>query len=384
MSVRLAVIGAGHLGKIHARLATTHADATVVGVADPSDTARNLIEKDLGVDTFADFHELIPRIDAAIVAASTPTHYEICRELLQHGKHCLVEKPITTTTADADELIELAAKQGAVFSVGHVERFNPAFEAAREQVSQPKFIKAERLTGYGFRSTDVGVVLDLMIHDIDLTLALVNSPVVEVEALGLAVFGPHEDLAQARLKFANGCVADISAGRTCMSPSRRMDVFSESGYTGIDFASRCTKTISPDARLWAQQINVDALTDQQKNQIKESLFESGGLLPVSVSAATEANPLLDEQADFLQCVRFGGTPRVTATAAREALAVAHQVLRSLGDHRWDDSHHGPTGPHFEIVHATPETATVLMTPPMTPPDAPSLAPFEQPPRRKAG
>ena len=201
--IRIAVIGAGHLGRIHTRLLAGDDQFELVGIVDPSATARQAMAREHGVAVFSDFRQLQGQAEAAVVATPTILHHEVASYLLQNGVHVLVEKPITTTVSQANALIQLAGKHSRVLQVGQVERFNPAYRVARKHIRQARYIDSARLAPYTFRSTDVGVVLDLMIHDIDLSLATVQSEVVDIQAMGAAVIGPHEDMAQARLTFAN-------------------------------------------------------------------------------------------------------------------------------------------------------------------------------------
>ena len=200
------------------------------------------------VPGFRDLRELGGKIDAAIVAAPTRFHHQVARGLLADGVHLLVEKPLTAAYAEASELVETARRHGAVLQVGHVERFNPAFTAARPHFGAAKYISAVRRSGFSFRSTDIGVVLDLMIHDIDLVLAIVRSPVRHVEALGLALFGQHEDVANVRLAFENGCVAELSALRASRAAAARW-TSGRRGLVSLDFSARTAAVVRPAAPL---------------------------------------------------------------------------------------------------------------------------------------
>ena len=186
----------------------------------------------------ADYHDLFGQIDAAVVATPTRFHHRVSLDLLEHGIHLLIEKPLATTVAEADEVLAAARRNGAMVQVGHIERFNPAWNQAEVTplLRCPKYIDATRTSGYTFRSTDIGVVLDMMIHDLDLVLHFANSPVRNVQALGISVLGDHEDVAQARLEFANGCVANLSASRVSYQPVRQMQVWSEHGCVTVDFS----------------------------------------------------------------------------------------------------------------------------------------------------
>src|SRR5205823_1027499 len=198
---------------VHARLLSQVEGVELAGVVDPSETARTAVANQLNADSFADHVPLLGKIDAAIIAVPSRLHYAVANDLLAHGIHVFVEKPMTLNVGDADGLIDEASSRGLVLQVGHVERFNPAYEAAAAHIGDPKYIDAVRSGPFTCRSTDIGVVLDLMIHDIDIALTLVKDEVIAVEALGAAVIGPNEDWAQARLTFAGGCVANFFASR---------------------------------------------------------------------------------------------------------------------------------------------------------------------------
>jgi len=333
--LRMAVIGAGHLGRIHARLLGEIDEVDLIGVVDPVKQTRLQVAQDCGACAFASHRDLLGSIDAAVVATPTQFHHAVTSELLQSGIHCLVEKPITSTVDQADELIAAAAAKNLTLAVGHVERFNPALSAAVPHVVRPRYVEAVRTTPYTFRSTDVSVVLDLMIHDLDAVLSLVSSPVVDVHALGTTVFGPHEDLAKARLTFADGCIADLTASRVSFQPQRRMHVYSESGYAGIDFAARTAAVIHPGKKLTDRRIDFQSLPAVDQEAIKENLFSDADLLPITQISPGESNPLLEEQRDFVHAITTGRPPRVTGAAGRTALQTAHRVLRSIAVNHWD-------------------------------------------------
>ena len=327
--LKMAVIGAGHLGRIHARLLGQIDEVDLIGVVDPVKDNRLRSAQETGACAFADHRQLIGSIDAAIIATPTQHHHAVAKELLCAGVHCLVEKPITTTVEQADDLIETAAAADLVLAVGHVERFNPALGAAAPHVRRPRYIDAVRSSGYTFRSTDVSVVLDLMIHDLDAVLSLVQSPVVNVEAVGSAVFGPHEDWAKAHLTFANGCVADLTASRTSHQPQRQMHIHSNVGYANVDFGERTARFIEPGQRLAHGTIDVDSLSDDEKDHIRENLFSDPELLPLREVTADDCNPLLDEQRDFVQAIITGRPARVPGTAGRDALDAAERILAAI-------------------------------------------------------
>lgn len=332
--LRVAVIGAGHLGRIHARLLQSLEQVELVGVADPAAEARQAAAAELQVPVFAHHAELARAIDAAVIAATTSQHFEISRDLLRQDVHLLVEKPITACASEADALIDLARSRGRVLQVGHVERYNPAWREAACYARRPRYIQAIRTSSYTFRSTDVGVVLDLMIHDLDLVLSLVRSPVADVDAVGAAVLGPHEDMAHAHLRFANGCVANLNASRTSFVAQRTMQVFTERAYVGIDFAAPRARLIRPGEDLLRRRIDVQHLAAADKDRLRQTLFTE--LLPLEEIAVEKGNALLDEQREFVDCVLSGRTPRVTGEQARDCVAVAEKIRASIAakNHPW--------------------------------------------------
>jgi predicted dehydrogenase len=353
MPIRLAVVGAGHLGKIHARLVQNLDDVQLVGVVDPDASARQVAAQQCGVPTLAAYEPLIDQIDAAVVAAPTRHHHAIVLELLNRGIHVLVEKPITSTVQQADQLIDAALAGQRVLQVGHVERFNPAFQSAAAHLGRPRYIEAIRASGYTCRSTDVGVVHDLMIHDLDLVLGLVHSQVTRVQALGISILGGHEDMAQARLEFENGCVANVTASRTSIQPQRQMQVFCDDAYASIDFADRSVTLVQPTEQLKRRQFHVDQLSTTQRDELRTHLFDRW--LPTTHPNVPECNPLQDELQEFVNCVRTGQSPRAGGVEGREALQVAEQVLDQIKKHRWDGTESGRIGPFATPVPSVSRT-----------------------------
>jgi predicted dehydrogenase len=272
---------------------------------------------------------------------------------LSLGIHLLVEKPLAGSLEQADQLVEAARAAGLVLQVGHVERFNPALEAALPHLVRPKYIEAVRASGYTFRSTDVGVVLDLMIHDLDIALALAGSELVDVQALGISIMGRHEDMAQTRLTFANGCVANLSASRTSYEPCRRMQVYCPRAFAAIDFANRTAKLVVPHEQLLERRLDIEHLQAEAREHYRQHLFRD--LLPLSDLAAGESNPLLEEQRDFVAAIRHGAEPRVSGVAGRTALAAAERILQCIARHNWEGTAAAPhlvgplARPHHEVV-----------------------------------
>jgi predicted dehydrogenase len=331
--LKLAVVGAGHLGRFHARVAANLADARLVAVVDSVASAREAVAQETGAKPLADFRDLIGLADAAIIATPTCSHFDVARELMLGGIHTLVEKPITTTLSQAEELVNLAERQQLVLQVGHIERFNPALTAVRSRLHDPKYITARRLSTYTFRSTDIGVVLDLMIHDIDAVLSLTKSPITKVEAVGISVLGKEEDIVDARLHFASGCIANLTASRVSYETARSMQVFTEECCATIDFGSRQARLVEPAAEVLSREFDVDSLTAEQKNLLREQLFTA--LLTKSEVPVAECNAMEQEQLDFVQAIRTSSEPQVTGTDGRDALAVAHEILEQVHAHQWD-------------------------------------------------
>ncbi len=333
--LRVAVVGAGHLGRIHARLLNSQDDVEVFAIADPSPAAQQNILDEIDTRAVSDYRKLIGQIDAAVVATPTRTHFDVASELLKNKIHTLIEKPLTDSVSDAQELVELADETGSVISVGHVERFNPAIKSALELVGTPKFIQASRMSGYTFRSTDIGVVHDLMIHDIDLINSIFAGEVIDTQAVGMSMFGHNEDMSQARIQFSCGGVANLTASRCSFKNERSFQVFGTQGYASVDLAeSRVTFVKVPD---WVRNRQYDVLdtTPEQQAFIREQLFTK--VLPKSEIEVPKTNAILAEQKDWLNAIRTGESPRVTATAGLQAVEIAQQVLDSVGTHQWEST-----------------------------------------------
>jgi len=336
--VKVAVIGVGSLGKEHARIYAELAAAgevNFVGVYDvSSEAARKFAEKHRG-RPFASASEAVAAADALNIVTPTSTHYELAKTLLQHGRHVLVEKPMTDNTAQAAELVQLAQQKNCVLQVGHVERFNPVFRYLETAAPQPRFIETHRLSPYPARSTDIGVVLDLMIHDLDVVLAFVKSPVTSVDAVGIPVLSKSEDIANARLRFANGCVANLTASRVSPERMRKIRVFS-----GGDAPSY----ISLDYRAQEGFIYRIARDGEEESSILKKVLaarlgvggdstivsEFGGKRivrePVPI---TKEEPLKLELQHFVNCVREKQTPMVSGESAKRALDLAFEITRQV-------------------------------------------------------
>ena len=357
--LRVAIIGAGHLGRIHARIAAGLDEIELVAVADPFEQARNAAALEAHTRPVADFRELIGEIDAAIVATPTATHHAIGKELLAGGIPLLIEKPIAPTTAEANELVALARRQGLVLQVGHVERFNPALASVANDVRDPKFIEATRTSAYSFRSTDIGVVLDMMIHDLDIVLALARSTVEDVQALGVSVLGGHEDLASARLTFASGCVAQLSASRVSFQQQRTMSIFTARASASINFATHEATVVRPRDEVLRRKFQIAQLSAVERNYWKEHLFDE--LLIRTQHEPPAVNAIQEEQRDFVAAIRTGKSPKVDGVAGRDAVAVAEMILQRIEEHAWDGT---PAGRHGAFaMPALPIIAGTTQRPP---------------------
>ena len=301
LPIRVGVVGVGHVGSRHAHIYAAMPGVRLAAVCDiEADRARRLA-RSLGCRAFTDARELAGAVDAVSLAIPTSLHAAVGLNLLTHGVHLLIEKPIATTVADADALIREAARRACVLQVGHVERFNAAIRAAMRHLRHPRFIEVHRLSSYPFRGTDVSVVLDVMIHDLDLVRLLVGSPVRRVDASGVPVLSRSEDIANARLAFASGCVANLTASRISQEPIRRIRVFQEHSYLSIDYR--------------AQTVELARRIGRTIRRVR---------LPVN-----QRPPLQEELASFIRSIRQQRPPAVSGEEARAALALALRIERAM-------------------------------------------------------
>ena len=331
--VKVAVLGTGSLGKEHARLYAELAQAEVVdfaGVYDlVAETARKIAEK-FGVRAFASVEEAAQASDALSIVTPTTTHYEIARFLLTQGKHLLLEKPMTDNAPQAADLVQLAREKGTVLQVGHVERFNPVFKYLETVATEPRFIETHRLSPFPERSTDIGVVLDLMIHDLDVVLAFVKSPVISVDAVGIPVLSKSEDIANARLRFANGCVANLTASRVSPERMRKIRVFSgptNTSYISLDYRAQ-EGYIYRIARDGEEQSSLLKKLLHAKDSAIVSQFAGKKIVREPVPIAKE-EPLKLELQHFIECVRAQQTPMVSGESAKRALDLAFEITRQI-------------------------------------------------------
>jgi len=332
---KVAVIGGGRMGRHHTRTLAGLARAELVGVVDlDQDRAMTLVDE-YGGKAFDCVESLLkaePNLAAATVAVPTKYHVDTTTQLLEHGVACLVEKPLAESSAEAQTLANLAQTNKIVLGVGHTERFNPAVRGAATMNLTPRFIEVDRVSPMTFRSMDVGVVMDLMIHDLDIVLSLVQSPVVKVDAVGAAVLSEHEDIASARLTFASGCVANLIASRLALRSERRMKVFSEDAYVNIDFASRDGVVVQRSANREA----VIAMREKLASGDDMSDVDYSSLISVEelTLPPDEGDQLTAEHNDFLNAVEQGSSPTVAASAGVAAVEAAEKIVASIGQHEW--------------------------------------------------
>lgn len=341
--LRMAVIGVGHLGKEHARILAGLPEVDLVGVADVNFDQARAIAKQFGCQAFPSHRPLFALVDAAVVAVPTSLHHALAGECLRSGIPLLVEKPLACTLEQAEDLVECARRQRLILQVGHIERFNPVYEELQRYVFQAKFIECERLGPFTGRSTDIGVVLDLMIHDLDLLLSLTRAPVHSIEALGVAVFGGHEDIANARVSFANGCVANVTASRASPIPQRKMRIWSPEGYASVDFAKRRLRFVQPSAELRRHGLDPSRLDPRARALLKDELF-SRYLQVLERDCSTGNDSLTRELKHFVHCLHTGSRPRVSGEDGRDAVALASRILDSIQGHQWEGHAGGTAGP----------------------------------------
>jgi predicted dehydrogenase len=311
--IKAAVIGVGYLGRFHAQKYAQMPACELLAVVDGREEVRNLVASEVGAQAIADYRELLGKVDAVSVVTPTPSHFEIADAFLAAGAHVLVEKPITETPEQARSLIARASAAKKILQVGHLERFNAAVLAAEPHLSSPRFMECHRLAPYKERGTDVNVVLDLMIHDIDLVQSLANSEIVSIDAIGSPVFSGEIDIANARIRFANGCVANTTASRVSLKTERKLRIFEEAAYISLDLQQKILTLIRK----------------------REGVLQPGQL-PVTIEEANleQGDALKSEIESFLDCIRNNRRPIVSGEdglrALETAIRITEQVHANLG------------------------------------------------------
>lgn len=302
------MVGAGYLGRFHAQKYASETGCALVAVVDTRAEAREAVARELNTQAVADHRSLLGKVDAVSIVTTTPAHHAIAREFLEAGAHVLVEKPITETPAQARDLIETAARCGRILQVGHLERFNPAIIAAGARLEGARFIECQRLAPFKERGTDVNVVLDLMIHDIDIVQSIVGRPIESIDAVGTPVFSGAVDIANARLRFVGGCVANVTASRVSLKMERKLRVFRDDAYLSIDLQQRILTTITKrTSALAAGELPVN---------IEEQSFEQGDALRAEIRS-------------FLDCIASGRPPVVSGEDGLRALETAIRITEML-------------------------------------------------------
>jgi predicted dehydrogenase len=299
--VRVGVVGVGHIGGNHARIYAETSRGEFTAIYDIDAKRAEEVAKKFNVRAARSLSEFSGLVDAASVATPTHSHFGVARELLEHGKHLLIEKPITDKTSDAHELARLAAEKRVVLQVGHVERFNPVLDALEELLTHPRFIEAHRLSPYPNRSTDIGVVLDLMIHDLEIILHLVRAPVESIDAVGVPVLSKGEDIANARLRFAGGCIANVTSSRISPERMRKIRVFQEDAYLSLDYQT-------------------------QSGEIYRRVDGKIAREPVAIE---REEPLRQQLASFVECAITSRKPKVSGSQAAAALELAVEITREI-------------------------------------------------------
>ena len=315
--MKIGVIGVGSLGQHHARVYSQIPKACpernlgieLFGVCDVDKKRAEKIAKNFNAKPFSDYKELIGKINAVSIVVPTPLHYTVAKDFLNAGIHRLVEKPITEDVSQAEELLKIANEKNIILQIGHIERFNTAVIEAQKYIKQPKFIEAQRLGPYDPRVAHIGVVMDLMIHDIDIILTLVNSKIVQMDAIGAKVLSQKEDIANVRLKFENGCVANISASRVSLDKFRKIRIFQDDSYISLDYAGQSLKIYKKKSDVVTSMSDIEIIKPKLKPE----------------------EPLKRELEHFINCIRTGKPPIVTGEHGRDALEIAIAILKKLSN-----------------------------------------------------
>ena len=315
--LKVGVLGAGHLGKIHLRLLNQSEKYELVGFYDAFEENANKVAAEFGYKKFDSIAELIAAVDVVDIVTPTMQHFDCAKQVIEAGKHIFIEKPISNTVAEAEEIIALAKKHNVKGQVGHVERFNPAFTAVKDKINNPMFIETHRLAEFNPRGTDVPVVLDLMIHDIDAILSVVKSKVKSVNASGVAVISDSPDISNARIEFENGCVANITSSRISMKNMRKSRFFQKDAYISVDYLDKVCEIVRMQD---APEVpgDFDMILQNAEGEKKQIYFNNPEVAP--------NNAILDELETFADAINNNTTPIVTLEDGTEALRVAYQII----------------------------------------------------------
>ena len=320
--LKIGVLGAGHLGRIHINLAKQSDKLDLIGFFDPNQTNSMKLEKELGVKSFASIDELIDAVDIVDIVTPTLSHYECAKKAILKSKHIFIEKPITNSVEEAEEILRLAKQYKIKGQVGHVERFNPAFLAVKDKIQDPMFIETHRLVEFNPRGTDVPVVLDLMIHDLDVILSVVQSKVKEVHSSGVAVISDSPDIANARLVFENGCVANITSSRISLKNMRKSRFFQKDAYISVNYLTKTCEVVKmKDAP--ENPGEYDMILQNAEGVKKQIYFETPDVLT--------NNAILDELESFADAINNDSEPLVTLKDGTEALRIAYKIIAAFNN-----------------------------------------------------
>jgi len=318
--LKAGVLGAGHLGKIHLKLLNQSEKYELVGFYDPIKENAEKVEAEFGYKSFNTIQELLDAVDVIDIVTPTLSHFDCAKEAIEKGKHIFIEKPITKTIEEAEQLIELSKKYNVKGQVGHVERFNPAFTAVKDSIQNPMFIETHRLAEFNPRGTDVPVVLDLMIHDIDIILSVVKSKVKSINSSGVSILSETPDIANARIEFENGCVANLTASRISLKNMRKSRFFQRDAYIAVDFFEKATEVVKmQDAPK--NPGDFDMILQNAEGIKKQIYFEN--------PTVQGNNAILDELETFADAINNNTTPIVTLEQGTEALRVAHMIIKDF-------------------------------------------------------
>lgn len=318
--LKVGVLGAGHLGKIHLRLLNQSKKYELVGFYDAFDENAKKVATEFGYKKFDSIADLIAAVDVVDIVTPTMQHFDCAKQVIEAGKHLFIEKPISNTVEEAEEIIALATKHNVKGQVGHVERFNPAFTAVKDQIKNPMFIETHRLAEFNPRGTDVPVVLDLMIHDIDAILSVVKSKVKSVHASGVSVLSQSPDIANARIEFENGCVANVTSSRISMKNMRKSRFFQKDAYISVDYLDKICEVVKMKEAP-AVPGDFDMILQNAEGEKKQIYFDNPNV--------ETNNAILDELETFADAIHNNTTPIVTLEDGTEALRVAYMIIKSM-------------------------------------------------------
>ena len=318
--LKVGVLGAGHLGKIHLKLLDQSSKYDLIGFYDPDIANGQRVEKEFDYKYFEQLDDLIDSVDVVDIVTPTLSHYNCAIKAISKGKHIFIEKPITNTLEEAEHIRLLVSENNLRGQVGHVERFNPAFRAIRSEIKNPMFIECHRLAEFNPRGTDVPVVLDLMIHDIDIILSVVQSPMLSIQANGVSLISETPDIANARIEFENGCIANLTASRISLKNMRKSRFFQKDAYISVDFLEKKTEVIKMK-NAPKNPGDFDIILQNAEGQKKQIYFENPNIVP--------NNAILDELETFAEAIKNNTKPIVTLRDGANALKVAHQIINSF-------------------------------------------------------